>query len=263
MKSKIVILFKNITFWIIFPLAILIAWYVYNYFLGNPENFVDGDPNLAPLPNNYPGIIYKGGPMIILLIAFQVVLLTFTVERLIVIAKARGKGSKLKFTSSIKQHLEANQIDRAIETCDQTKGSVANVLRNTLAGLHFIKKLPVEERSAAVVKDLKESIKLEVPVLNENLSIISTLASISTLAGLLGTVLGMIKSFSALAMAGSPDTNALASGISQALVTTALGISTALVAIVVYNYLTRQIDKIVQHIEELGLVMKRHVEQEA
>jgi len=80
--------------------------------------------------------------------------------------------------------------------------------------------------------------------------VISTLASISTLTGLLGTVTGMIVAFAALARVGAPDAIGLASGISQALVTTALGISTAAVAIVFYNFFSNKIDNITYAIDE-------------
>jgi biopolymer transport protein ExbB len=70
--------------------------------------------------------------------------------------------------------------------------------------------------------------------------------------GLLGTVLGMIRAFAALANAGAPDAVALASGISEALINTAFGIGTAAIAIVAYNYFTTRIDKITYSIDEAG-----------
>ena len=71
--------------------------------------------------------------------------------------------------------------------------------------------------------------------------------------GLLGTVLGMIRSFAALAHAGAPDSVALATGISEALINTALGISTSALAIIAYNFFTSQIDTLTYHIEEAGM----------
>ena len=70
--------------------------------------------------------------------------------------------------------------------------------------------------------------------------------------GLLGTVLGMIRAFAALANAGAPDSVALASGISEALVNTAFGIGTAALAMIFYNYFTTRIDKLTYNIDEAG-----------
>ena len=93
---------------------------------------------------------------------------------------------------------------------------------------------------------------METPILERNLAILSTIASIATLMGLFGTVLGMVKAFAALANAGAPDAVALANGISEALVNTALGIGTSALAIVFYNYCTTRIDRIVYLAAEAG-----------
>jgi len=89
-------------------------------------------------------------------------------------------------------------------------------------------------------------------MLEKNLVIIATMASVSTLIALLGTVLGMIRAFSALGAAGAPDSTALANGISEALINTALGIANSAVAIIMYNVFTTKIDKITYTIDEAG-----------
>jgi biopolymer transport protein ExbB len=76
------------------------------------------------------------------------------------------------------------------------------------------------------------------------------MGSVATLVALLGTVLGMIKAFSALATAGAPDPVALANGISEALINTALGIGTAALAIIFYNFFTTKIDALTYAIDE-------------
>jgi biopolymer transport protein ExbB len=82
--------------------------------------------------------------------------------------------------------------------------------------------------------------------------ILSTLASISVLIGLIGTVLGMIKAFAALAQAGAPDALALATGISEALINTAFGITGSTLAIIFYNYFSSKIDSFTFKIDEAG-----------
>jgi len=99
---------------------------------------------------------------------------------------------------------------------------------------------------------VEEATTLELPMLERNLSILATIASIATLFGLLGTVIGMIRSFAALATAGAPDSTALATGISEALYNTALGIGTSAIAIVFYNFFTNRIDSLTYRIDEAG-----------
>jgi biopolymer transport protein ExbB len=89
-------------------------------------------------------------------------------------------------------------------------------------------------------------------MLSKNLVIISTCASIATLLGLIGTVLGMIRAFAALANAGAPDATALATGISEALINTAFGITGSCVAIIMYNYFSTKIDALTYGIDEAG-----------
>jgi biopolymer transport protein ExbB len=92
-------------------------------------------------------------------------------------------------------------------------------------------------------------------MLEKNLVFMSTIASVATLLGLFGTVLGMIRSFSAMANAGAPDAAALASGISEALINTAIGIGTSFLSIVAYNFFTTMIDGITFGIDESGFTL--------
>jgi biopolymer transport protein ExbB len=148
-----------------------------------------------------------------------------------------------------------NQIDAAIKECDKQKGSLANVMKAGLSKFSHLQNEPnmdKEQKVVAMQKELEEATSLELPMLSKNLVIISTMASVSTLVGLIGTVLGMIKAFSALAQAGAPDAVALANGISEALINTALGITGSTIAIIMYNYFTTQIDQLTYKIDESG-----------
>lgn len=247
---------KNVKGWlaaITFPLAIVLAYLIYTQILGAPSNF-EGASNLnEPLKNNYLGVVYKGGYIVVLLISFQVILLTYVVERFISLRQARGKESNASFVSKVKSLFTNGDHQGIIKACDEQTGSLASVVKN---GIHTFQMVDQdddydkESKLITVRNQFEESTQLEIPQLNRNMVIISTLASISTLIGLLGTVTGMIKAFSALARVGAPDAVGLASGISQALVTTALGISTAAVAIVFFNLFTSKIDKITYAIDE-------------
>ncbi|HTH55090.1 MAG TPA: MotA/TolQ/ExbB proton channel family protein [Cyclobacteriaceae bacterium] len=233
----------------------LIAISVYIFVLGDASHFQGGDNNGHPIPGDYFAIIYKGGILVPILIALLLMVITFGIERSITIGMASGKGSTQNFVRKIKNLVESNNVDQAIGECDKQKGSVANVVK---AGLHKYSELTkntaieVDKRIQLIQKDIEETTQLEMPMLQKNLVILATIASIATLMGLLGTVLGMIKSFAALATAGAPDSVALANGISEALINTALGIGTSALAIILYNYFTSKIDALTYGIDEAG-----------
>ena len=109
-----------------------------------------------------------------------------------------------------------------------------------------------DQKILALQKEFEEATALELPILSRNVVIISTIASISVLCGLMGTVMGMIRAFAALATAGSPDAVALSTGISEALINTAFGIGGSLLAIVLYNYFSTRIDNFTYKIDEAG-----------
>ena len=113
--------------------------------------------------------------------------------------------------------------------------------------------LEKDQKVLAIQKEIEEATSLELPMLEKNLVILATISSVATLMGLLGTVFGMIRAFSAIATAGAPDAVALSTGISEALINTALGISTSAIAIIAYNYFTTKIDGLTYGIDEAGL----------
>lgn len=233
----------------------VIAILAYHFVFGNPSHFQGNDPANQPLPGNYFGIVYKGGYIVPILMCLMMVVLTFSFERFFALKKAKGNGSVIFFVKEIKTQISQGYIDRAIEECNKQKGSVANVIHAALVKYQSVEKeqdMTKDQKLLAIQKEVEEATSLELPGLEQNLVILATISSISTLMGLLGTVLGMIRAFAALANAGAPDSVALAAGISEALVNTALGISTAAIAIIAYNYFTTQIDKLTYSIDEAG-----------
>lgn len=234
----------------------ILCWALYVYVLGNPANFEGGDPANHPLPGNYLGVIYKGGLIVPILMSFFLIVVTFAIERWITIRSAHGRGAISIFVQKIKAYLEYDQVDEALKECDRQRGSIGNVIKSALLKMNQMKAehdMSKEQKMLAIEKDLEDSIALEMPMLNKNLPILATLASIATLFGLLGTVIGMIRAFAALAIAGSPDSTQLANGISEALINTALGIATSALAIIAYNYFTNKIDTLRYSIDEVGL----------
>jgi biopolymer transport protein ExbB len=237
------------------PIEFLLSIFIFNKVMGNPANFIDGNPANNPLSDNWLGIVYKGGYVVPILMTLFLVVITFFLERLWTLRQARGKRSPVKFVADVKQHVTDLNIDAATSECDKQRGSLANIIRAGLVKYREMEGkegLNVEKKTLAVQKELEEAGGMETPILERNLVILSTIASIATLMGLFGTVLGMIKAFAALANAGAPDAVALANGISEALVNTALGIGTSALAIVFYNYFTTRIDHIVYLAAEAG-----------
>ena len=236
-------------------ICILIGIVLWRYVMGDPSNFEGGDNTGHPLPGNYFGMVYKGGYIVPVLMGLFLMVIVFSFERFFVINKATGKGNIDSFVKRIQTQLSARNIDGAMAECDKQEGSVANVIKS---GLKKYKEMEVEtnmdteQKCLAIQKDIEEATALEMPMLEQNLTIIATLVSIGTLMGLLGTVTGMIKAFAGLATAGSPDQAALANGISEALINTATGIATSALAIIMYNLFTSQIDKLTYSIDEAG-----------
>ncbi|HEX4887781.1 MAG TPA: MotA/TolQ/ExbB proton channel family protein [Luteibaculaceae bacterium] len=236
------------------PVAIVVATLIYMFVLGNEANFEDGDVT-GGHPLNLMGTIHKGGFIVPILISVNLIILIFSIERFITIAKAKGKGSVEAFIARVREMIGRQQLDAAISECDKQKGSLANVLRSGLEKYKEVEhdsNIGKDEKIAAIQKELEEATTLELPMLSKNLVILSTCASISTLIGLIGTVFGMIRAFAALAQAGAPDAVALSTGISEALINTALGIIGSTIAIIMYNYFSNRIDTLTYGIDEAG-----------
>lgn len=200
-----------------------------------------------------PEFIQKGGPLVAGLVALSIMVVTYVIERLLSLKKAGGNGPLPKFLKAIVQNLNANDVAGAIAACDKQRGSLANIIRTGLDRYQELvakKELNKKEKMEEVKRVIDEATMLEMPVLEKNLIALSTIASISTMVGLLGTVIGMIRAFAALAHAGSADATQLSQGISEALINTAGGIANAIIAIVSYNFFTTKIDGMTYMIDE-------------
>lgn len=200
-----------------------------------------------------PQFIKDGGPLVAGLIALSIMVLTYVIERNLSLKKAGGRGPMAKFLKTLVQNVNSNDIAAAIAACDQQRGSLANIVKTGLERYQEVgskKDLSKKEKMEEVKRVIEEATMLEMPILERNLIALSTIASIATMWGLLGTVLGMIRSFAALAKAGAPDATALSLGISEALINTAGGIAIAIAAIVAYNFFTTKIDGMTYMIDE-------------
>lgn len=243
MKQSI-FLTGTIIFAFIVSLAIFIGVF------GNPENFKDGAER--HVPNNLLGTIYTGGPLVVALLMLSFTTVAVIIERALTLSKANGKKSSNKFFLDLIDTVRKGDLDRAIELCDQQRGSLAEVMRaaltrykELLTGQHDPEKRLLEVQRAA-----EEATMMETPLLERNLVALSTMASVATMVGLLGTVVGMIRAFSAMAHAGAPDAVQLATGISEALINTAGGLIAAILGIVSYNFFVTKVDNFTYMIDE-------------
>jgi biopolymer transport protein ExbB len=248
------------------PVVCLLAGYIiWRFILGSGDNFNVGSENGGfwpdrEAPKTALSKMYLGGIIVPILIGTFLTMITFVVERFMTISKASGTGNNNDFVRKVQFHLANKNIDAAIAECDKQKGSVGNVMRS---GLHRYKEmvnntqLSTDQKVMAIQKEVEEATSLELPMLEKNLVFLSTIASIATLMGLLGTVLGMIRSFSALGedSGGGAAASKLSVGISEALYNTALGIGTSAFAIVFYNIFTTKIDGITYGIDESGFTL--------
>ena len=205
-----------------FPIIILcfiLAMVIYHFVYGNPANFINNDPNNHPIQGNLLGTIYKGGIIVPVIQTLLFTVLTLSVERLIALKRAKGKKNLQQFVTKVKGDLEEGNIEAVRQACDEQKGTVANVIKSSLSTYSQVSAcdtLSKEEKQLAVRKDLEEATMLELPTMEQNLGVIATITTLGTLMGLLGTVIGMIKSFAALSSAGGTDSIALSTGISEA-----------------------------------------------
>jgi biopolymer transport protein ExbB len=235
------------------PLCLVVAVLIFIFILGHPSHYKGGDP--ANEPTDIYGTVHKGGVIVPLIMSYLLMVIVFSLERFVVIGKASGTGNVDAFVRKVQSSLNAGNIEAANAECDKQKGSVANVIKSGLKKyreMEIDQSLDVDQKTLAIQKDIEEATALEMPMLEQNLTIIATLVSIGTLTGLLGTVIGMIGAFATLAASGAPNQAELSSHISEALINTALGIGTSAVSIVMYNVFTSKIDKLTYAIDETG-----------
>jgi biopolymer transport protein ExbB len=266
-KNKTISGFNSLMSVLSIVVCLVVGVLIYTYVFGAPENFdAEGEP--VPLVEgeevgwsenvpHYLGTIYKGGFIVPILVAINLIIILFSVERFVTLSLARGKGKSDKFVAKIKSMLENKEIDSAIEACDKQKGSLANVVRSGLVKYDHIKndsESNKEQKVETLKKELEEASALELPMLSKNMVVLSTCASIATLIGLIGTVLGMIRSFAAMS-GGAPDTSELATGISEALINTFFGIAGSTIAIIMFNFFSTKIDAMTYSIDEASFTI--------
>jgi len=192
--------------------------------------------------------IYQGGPLVVVLIMILVMLIVFVIERyLSLYGVAKGTSSVQVFFKKLITLLQSDDYDGALAACDKQRGTTANVLRAGIERYREVRgdgAINSEKRIQLTQSAIEEANALEGPLLERNLIALSTIASIATMVGLLGTTIGMIRAFAATGNVegGVIDATALATGISEALVNTAGGLISGILGIFFYNFFVNKVD---------------------
>jgi biopolymer transport protein ExbB len=170
----------------------------------------------------------------------SIIAMAISIERFFTLRRAQI--DTRDFMDTMRTVLRQNRIQEALDTCDETKGPIARIVK---AGL-----LKHDRSKADIREAIEDAGHLEVPVLERRLSALATCASVAPLLGLLGTVQGMIVCFAQIQYKkGQVNPGDLAEGIANALITTAAGLVIAIPALVVYNYFVARVDNLVLEME--------------
>ncbi|MCF7818433.1 MAG: MotA/TolQ/ExbB proton channel family protein [Kiritimatiellales bacterium] len=184
-------------------------------------------------------LMIKGGPIMWPLLACSVAALAVVIERLLFWLMVSVRKNQ-KLVNRIFTLTEEGDFDTAIVEGEHSKCLVCRILT---AGL--------SHRNYGLVQSLQAAAMHEIEKMKRSLSVLDTIITLAPLLGILGTVSGIIVSFDLLGDAGLEDPKAVTGGIAQALITTAAGLSIAIVALLPYNALTRKVEKVTRYLEQL------------
>jgi biopolymer transport protein ExbB len=199
-------------------------------------------------------LIVKGGIVMYPIILCSVIVLAIFIERLWVLR--RGLIIPDELVQDVELNLRKKNVPRALEICEKDNSSIAKIftsgLKNSGKGMWLVKE-SIEERGG------REGVMLE-----KHVGILSTIANLSPLLGLLGTVSGMIKTFKVIS-AGGNNPSLLAGGIAEALITTATGLCVAIPALLFYRIVKDKVDSLIFEMEEKSIriieIMENSTEQ--
>ncbi len=197
-------------------------------------------------------IVISGGWLMLPIIACSVIALAIVVERLWTLQRERVLPSDL--TEKVWRWVRSNQLDSRHTQALNDSSPLGQILAAGLGNRHRereIIKEAVEDTGRHVVHDLERY-----------LNSLGTIAAITPLLGLLGTVIGMVKVFGAITIHGVGNPSVLAGGISEALITTAAGLSVAIPALIGYRYLRGRIDRLVVQMEKEALKLIEAMESD-
>jgi biopolymer transport protein ExbB len=190
-----------------------------------------------------PTLIANGGPVIWLILIAAAIAIAVFVERALHCHRAQINSTE--FLNGVRNVLKRDNVVEAISICDATPGPVARLVKTAI--------LNRDKGRERVHEAVEEAGLAEVPLLEEKLNLLATIAQIAPLLGLLGTVLGFMEIFGQLRWQGSyANMEMLSGGIWKALICAAAGIAVAIFSHAGYNYLVSRINKIVLDMERVS-----------
>ncbi|MFQ6070222.1 MAG: MotA/TolQ/ExbB proton channel family protein [Candidatus Aminicenantales bacterium] len=189
------------------------------------------------------GAIAKG--VAILLICLSIIALYLFIERLLTFARAKNKSKVI--APKLAKMLKNGQIREALTLSSKKENKGSHLARVTAAGIQeFLdgqeSNLTVEEQIETAQRGCERAANIFTQELKRGLSVLATIATSSPFIGLFGTIFGIINAFRGMALTGSGGIGAVASGIAEALVTTAFGIGVAVIALWCFNILTARVE---------------------
>lgn len=199
-----------------------------------------------------PDFVRASGPLVGVLIFIFILLVTYIIERFFTLSRAKGKTPMNEFMRKYMKPLADKDFDQAMAVCDAQGGTAATILKGSLQQVvqGSGKNATITKNASEIRRTFEETTSRETPLLERNLIALTTIASIATMVGLLGTTVGMIRAFQAMAHAGAPDAIQLARGISEALFNTAGGLANAILGIIANNYFVNRVDRFTYEINE-------------
>jgi biopolymer transport protein ExbB len=188
-------------------------------------------------------LFHKGGPVMYLLVACSIFVVTIAIERFMYYRKVHTNNHV--FRNKLQASLDKHNLTEAIQFCQQSPAALAQV---AVAGLQ------ASHRGAHVDIAVESAASLAAANLREHLDDLSTVVTLAPLLGLLGTVIGMIGSFSVFnVQSGQPM--AITGGVGEALIATATGLSVATLALLTHSYFSRRVNKFVTEIEQVSALV--------
>lgn len=190
---------------------------------------------------NWIGFLNDWNLILVLIGLISLLALSIFVERLIKLQ--RKELDSRSFIFALRQSLKQGDVMRGLEVCEKHKGSLSEIVKAALLRYHLSKQ--------AIENAMEMTGRLEIADLEKNAKVLSMLAYLAPLIGLLGTVLGFIEAFGEMRQSGLMDisTSRLGSALEYALVTTAAGLTVAIPCTIAYNYLVARIEKVVLEME--------------
>ncbi len=174
------------------------------------------------------------------LLVCSVIALTFSIERLFFwIKEKRARNTKLLI--DIMKVTETGQYDNALRLGSKSKDHVIRVICNGLAHIEF-----------SMINALEMAAGDEISRMKRGLVVLDTIITMAPLLGILGTVTGIIESFDLLGLQGIADPKTVTSGIAQALITTATGLTVALITLIPHNYFVHRVERAVRYLNQIG-----------